>query len=101
MWQTEMFNPISSWNSIKIKIKKKYINKEAIAHRVKDKSQKMKANIDSKKKKKLKKEIQRKSENWFHRAENSETYMSIGEEATKSQIIHATEMDQSQALAES
>lgn len=43
----------------------------------------MKANIDSKKNKK-KKEIQRKSENWFHRAENSETYMSIGEEATKS-----------------
>lgn len=48
-----MFNPISSWNSIKIKIKKKYINKEAIAHRVKDTSQKMKANIDSKKKKKI------------------------------------------------
>ena len=32
----------------------------------------------------LKKEIQRKSESWFHRVENSETYMSIGEEATKS-----------------
>ena len=74
--------PISSWNAIKIKIKQKYINKEGIAHRVKDTSQKMKAHIV--KKIFLKKEIQRKSENWFHRVENSETYMSIGEEATKS-----------------
>ena len=45
----------------------------------------MKANIvNEKKKRKSKKEIQRKSENWFHRTESSENYMSIGEEDTKS-----------------